>query len=60
MTQFAIQFGFVVGFSPCMPVLALLAFALDLAMLRGTLYRGLYVQQRDRPLRAPGLGVWNR
>ena len=60
MTQFAIQYGFVVGFSPCMPVLALLAFALDLAMLRGTLYRGLYVQQRDRPLHAAGLGVWDQ
>ena len=49
-----------VGFSPCMPALALLAFALDLLMIRAVLFRAVYVQQRDRPLRAPGLGVWNR
>jgi hypothetical protein len=27
ISQFAIQYGFVVGFAPCMPALALLAFA---------------------------------
>ena len=29
------RYGFVVGFSPCMPMLACLAFAIDVAMLRG-------------------------
>ena len=45
ISQFAIQYGFVVGFSPCMPVLALLAFALDLLMIRAVLFRAVYVQQ---------------
>merc|ERR1719424_1223403 len=29
-------------------------------MIRAVLFRAVFVQQRDRPLRAPGLGVWNR
>ena len=45
ISQFAIQYGFVVGFSPCMPALALLAFALDLLMIRAVLFRAVFVQQ---------------
>ena len=41
-------------------MLALLAFAIDVLMIRGVLFKYLYVQQRDRPLAAPGLGVWER
>ena len=58
--QFIIQYGFVVGFAPCMPSLACLAFVLDLGMLRGVVFKSLYVSNRDRPLTASGLGVWNR
>ena len=35
-----------------MPVLPLLAFVLDLLMIRAVLFRAVFVQQRDRPLHA--------
>lgn len=60
MSHFALQYGFIAGFAVSTPSVGLLALGINIVLIRATVFKLLYVRQRDEPLRASGLPMWNR
>ena len=49
IAQFVIQYGYIVCFAAASPALSLLALVLNVALLRVTVFRLLYVDKRTLP-----------
>ena len=60
IAAFAIQYGFVIGFAAAMPALSVLALAINVALLRASAFKMLWVSRREWPFTASGLGVWDK